>query len=154
MLASPILQVFVLAMLPFGELRVALPLALTVYELPLSVAYPVTVAGNMVPAVAIVYLLDPIADFLSRHNRWAKRFFDWLFGHSLRRHTKRFEAIGAVALVTLVAIPLPMTGAWTGALAASVFGIEPRRSLPLILLGVLIAGAIVAAVTMAGITIF
>ena len=53
-----------------------------------------------------------------------------------------------MALVALVAIPLPGTGAWTGALAAWVFQIRPRRAIPLISLGVLIAGAIVTSITM------
>lgn len=147
MLDPPIVRTLLIAMTPVGELRVALPLALTHYDLPLAVAFPVAVVGNMIPAAAITYLLEPVSGFLSHHSRTAARFFEWLFAHTRRRHSRRFEALGAMALVTFVAIPLPMTGAWTGALAAFVFGITPRVALPLIGLGVVIAGVIVTAIT-------
>lgn len=147
MLDSPVIKTLLIAMTPVGELRVALPLALTHYDLPLAVAFPVSVIGNMLPVVGIVYLLEPVSDFMSRHSRVARRFFEWLFSHTRRRHSRRFEAAGALALITFVAIPLPMTGAWSGALAAFVFGVKPHVSLPLIALGVVIAGVIVTAVT-------
>lgn len=147
MLDSPVLRTMLIAMTPVGELRVALPLALTHYELPFWVAFPAAVIGNIIPAVVIVYLLEPVSRLLSRHSRLAARFFDWLFAHTRRRHSRRFEALGAVALVTFVAIPVPMTGAWTGALAAFVFGISPRTAIPLIGAGILIAGVIVTLVT-------
>ena len=64
---------------------------------------------------------------------------------------RRFHTYGDMALVLLVAIPLPMTGAWTGSMAAWVFNIPARRAIPLIGLGVVIAGIIVTALTLSGI---
>ena len=63
----------------------------------------------------------------------------------------RFEKYGSLALIILVAIPLPMTGAWTGSLASWVFGIPPSRAIPLIAAGVAIAGVVVTVVALSGI---
>lgn len=153
-LDSPIVQVILTAMLPVGELRVALPLALTHYGMSVPLAYALTVFGNMLPIVVIVFWLDPVQEFLSARSKLFKRFFSWLFERTRRKHSKRFETVEGVALMTFVAIPLPMTGAWSGALAAFVFGIPPRKSLPMILLGVMIAGVIVAALTLGVVHIF
>ena len=64
-----------------------------------------------------------------------------------RKYSKKIERRRDLALIVLVAIPLPFTGAWTGALAAFVFGIPIKRSFPLIILGILIAGAIISLTT-------
>jgi uncharacterized membrane protein len=144
-----------IAMIPIAELRVALPVALVVYKMSFWSAFFWSVLGNMVPIFLIVFLLRPAADFLIRHSKWAKRFFDWWFA----RVRKKFE--GGVlkyginlALVIFVAIPLPLTGAWSGAVAAFLFGIPPRRALILIAFGVIIAGIIVGLITGGGLYIF
>lgn len=134
-------------MLPIGELRVALPLALTHYKLDLATAFIASFIGNMAPIVAIVYLLDPVQRALSKRSKLARRFFEWLFRYTRRKHSHRFDALGSLALVTFVAIPLPMTGAWSGAVAAFVFGVRPRVAIPLIAAGVAIAGTIVTVLT-------
>lgn len=150
MFESPLINTLLVAMTPVGELRVALPLAMVHYKMPLAVAFPLVVVGNMLPVVGIVYLLEPVSTFLSKHSRLMERFFEWLFHHTRKRHSHRFETGRDIALVTFVAIPLPVTGAWSGALAAFVFGIPPRRSIPLILLGVIGAGIIVTILVLTG----
>ena len=145
---EPIFKVFLISMIPIGELRVALPLALTVYKMDLITAFFITVLGNMLPLVAIIYLLEPVSNFLMKHSKFFRWFFNKLFHHTRHRHSKKFEVLEELALVTFVAIPLPMTGGWSGALAAFVFGIKPKKSLPLIFLGVLIAGVIVSLITL------
>lgn len=150
MFESPLINTLLVAMTPVGELRVALPLAMVYYKMPFAVAFPLVVVGNMLPVVGIVYLLEPVSTFLSKHSRLMERFFEWLFNHTRKRHSHRFETGRDIALVTFVAIPLPVTGAWSGALAAFVFGIPPRRSIPLILLGVIGAGIIVTILVLTG----
>jgi uncharacterized membrane protein len=147
LLESDILKTFALALMPIGELRVALPVALEVYKISWPVAFIVSVVGNMVPVIFFSFLLDPISKFLMKHSRFFKWFFNWLFERTRKKHSKRFETLEEVALVTFVALPLPITGAWSGTLAAFVFGIPPKKSIPLIFLGVLIAGAIVTLLT-------
>lgn len=147
-MVNEIVQTLIVAMFPIGELRVALPLALTKFELSLPVAFLVSVVGNMIPVVIVVYFLEPVSNFLIKHSKFFKWFFEWLFHRTRKKHSKRFETLEEIALVTFVAIPLPATGAWTGALAAFLFGIPPKKSIPLIGLGVVIAGVIVTILTL------
>lgn len=142
-----IIKTLILAMTPIGELRVALPIALTQFELSLPVAYIVSVFGNIIPVISIIYLLEPVSKFLSKRSKFFKNFFDKLFIKTREKHSKKFEALEEIALITFVAIPLPVTGGWSGALAAFVFGIPPKKSIPLIFIGILIAGVIVALIT-------
>lgn len=141
------LKLLITAMMPIGELRVAIPLGLTTFNLGVVQTYIISVIGNMIPILFIVFLLEPVSIFLSKHIKFFRWFFNYLFERTRRKHSKKFETLEEVALVTFVAIPLPVTGAWSGALAAFVFGIPPKKSLPLIFLGVLIAGVIVTLIT-------
>ena len=100
------------------------------------------------PIHFILWLLEPIAKFLRKHSKRMDKFFDWLFTKTRNKHNKKFERWGALALIGFVAIPLPMTGSWTGALAAFIFGVKYLPALLLILLGVLIAGGIVSLITL------
>jgi len=146
---------FMIAMIPIAELRVALPVAILVYKMSFWPALFWSVLGNMLPIFFIVYLLRPGADFLIKHWRLAKRFFDWWFGRVRRKFEGGVLKYGInLALVIFVAIPLPLTGAWSGAVASFLFGIPPRRALILIAFGVIIAGIIVAALTAGGSYIF
>jgi uncharacterized membrane protein len=141
-------KTLLVAMTPFFELRGSIPLALTVYNLPVWSSYLFSVIGNLIPVVFILWLLEAVSGFLSRHFSFFKRFFEWLFKRTKDRHEQKFEKWESLALVLLVAIPLPFTGAWTGSLAAFVFGIPVRKAFPLIALGVLLAGLIVTLSTM------
>lgn len=148
MFENDILTIFVSSMLPITELRGALPIALLHYKMDFLTAYIVSVLGNFLPIILIIYLLDPVQKFLSKHSKLFRWFFQKLFARTRHKHTKRFETMEEIALLTFVAIPLPMTGGWTGALAAFVFGISPKKALPLIFAGILIAGLIVGALTL------
>ncbi len=148
-----LLVTFVAAMTPVGELRLAIPLAIYTYDVPWLVALPISLVGNMVPVLVLVPGLNRLSRFLLSFPNPAGKLLIWQ-GDRLRRvQSRRFDRYGAWALVILVAIPLPMTGAWTGSLAAWIFRILPHRAIPLIALGVLIAGLIVTGVTLSGIEI-
>ena len=101
------LQVFFMSMLPVSELRLSLPLALTTYHLPFWQAIFLTITGNFIPAVILVYSLGKVSSWLSRKFKFFDKFFSWLFKHTHHRHTKKFEIWGALALISFVAIPLP-----------------------------------------------
>ena len=141
------LVIFLIAASPVVELRGAIPLALLVYELPLWQAFFLSVAGNMVP-VLLLPIFGVVSGRLSRRFSIFEQYFTWLFERTQRKHKKKFERFYAFALVVFVAIPLPFTGAWTAMVAAFVFGIPFRRAFPLILVGVIIAGVIVSALTL------
>ena len=142
------LKVFLIAMSPIFELRGSIPMALGVYHLSVWSAFLISVLGNIVPIIFILLLLESVSGYLSRHSRFFSRFFAWLFERTRKKHAKTFERWKDLALMIFVAIPVPFTGAWTGALCAFVFGIPPKRAFPLITGGVVIAGIIVTLTTL------
>lgn len=147
------LKTFFLAMTPIGELRLSIPLALNNYHLSVSSAYLISLLGNMVPAIFLLWFLGPLSDYLSHRFYFFNRFFSWLFQRNENNHKEKFERWKELALVVLVAIPLPLTGAWTGAICSFVFRIPFKKALPLIFIGVAIAGIAVSLLTI-GITNF
>jgi uncharacterized membrane protein len=145
----PWLATMLIAMLPVFELRAAIPVGHQALGLPLAAAVLVSVIGNILPVIPILLLLGPVSAWLSRYPVF-KRFFDWVFTRTRSKSdlVKKYEMIG---LMLFVAVPLPMTGAWTGAAAAFLFGIKFWPALWAISLGVLIAAAIVTALVLMGI---
>jgi len=139
---SPRMMVFLVAMLPFSELRGAIPLAIGEYGMSPLESLALALAGNLVPVLLLLHLLGPIERRL-RFIGLFDRFFESLFQRTRRRHSERMQRYGALGLVTFVAIPLPVTGAWTGVAIAYVFGIKKRYAFPAIASGVVLAGAIV-----------
>lgn len=143
---SPRIATLFTAMIPIGELRASIPIALSTYGMNIYETFIISVIGNMIPVIAILWILDPVSKFLMKRFNLARRFFNWLFSYTRRRHSKRFEKYEGFALAVFVGIPLPVTGGWTGALIAFVFGIPPKKALLDIFLGVLMAGIIVTVV--------
>jgi len=146
----PELATFLIAALPISELRGALPLGYTVYNLSFLSSFFWAFLGNVVSVAVVLAILEPVSQYLSRHFLIFKRFFEWLFARTRKKNSRKFERWGSLALIAFVAIPLPVTGGWTGAVAAFVFGIPYKKSLPLIALGIFIAGIIVGLLTLAG----
>ncbi len=149
----PEIGVFLLSMLPIAELRIAIPFAIGVYKMPVLPSYFISVAGNIFPVFFILLFLEKISQFLTERSEIAKRFFDWLFCRTRKKFFENYERWGALALVIFVAIPLPFTGAWTGAVAAYLFGIPRKKAFVLISIGVAIAGLIVSLLTIGAIKI-
>lgn len=142
------LATFLIAIIPVTELRAALPLAYKVYGLSAFSAWFYSVLGTFFAMVLIVLLLDPLAAFLSKHIGFLKRFFDWLFEHTRKRANGKMEKYGSWAIFILAATPIPLLGGMTGALAAFVFGVPRKKSLPLLLFGTMVSGGIVLGITM------
>ena len=147
----PVATVF-LAALPVGELRVAIPVAIGVYGMNPLTAYILAVIGNMLPVVPLLLFLESVSKYLRRWVFWDV-FFNWLFTRTYRRHNGKFERYGSIALLFFVAIPLPVTGAWTGCAAAFVFGIQFRHAFLAILGGVMLAGILVTSIVLGGVGI-
>lgn len=139
-----ILTTFFVAMVPVIELRGALPIGVGMGLPPLA-ATGLAVLGNLVPIPFILILLKYIFNFL-RDKKYTKKMIAWLEAKA-EKHRRTIDKYGWLGLVILVAIPLPGTGAWTGALVASCLAMPKKRSFLAISLGVVIAGAIVLAVT-------
>ena len=146
--APPELAVFLVAMLPIAELRGAIPVGIVGFDLPIWLVYVISVIGNLIPAFFLLLYLDPVARWLRRRSKVFDNFFNWLFNRTRNRFSARAEKYGVfIALVTFVAIPLPVTGAWTGSVAAYLFGVPFKRAIAAVTIGVLIAGLIVTVTT-------
>ena len=129
-------------------------MAIGIYHLPPVAAYFLSIIGNAIPVIFVLWLIEPVSGFLMKRIKFCRRFFTWLFERTRANHNHKFEKWGSLALITFVAIPLPMTGGWTGALAAFVFGIPFKKALPLIFLGIMIAGVIVTLMSLGAVEAF
>jgi len=144
----PELQVFLLSMLPLTEIRLALPLALTIYHLDYLIAYFLTVIGNLIPVVFLLLFLKPFSKWLSKRSKICERFFNWWFQKTYQKIIKKVKKYGCyLGLILFVAIPLPLTGAWSGSVAAFLFNIPFWKSFSLITIGVMLAGIIILFLT-------
>lgn len=144
------LAIIIVAAMPVLELRGAIPLGVLVYKMPTLTAAALSVLGNMLPVPVILYGATFVIGILKGRFRWLDTFIDKILERTHRKAEKSFERYRDLALVIFVAIPLPMTGAYSGALAAWLFGVPPRRAIPLVGLGVVIAAVVVSALVNAG----
>ncbi len=133
--------VLILAMLPIFELRGSVPIGILFFKLPVWETAVYSIIGNMLPVIFLLLLLEPVYLRLSRFPRM-DRFFQWLFART-RRKGKLIEKLEILGLVLFVSIPLPVTGAWTGSVAAFLFKIPFWKAFFAILCGVCIACCVV-----------
>ncbi|MBN2191041.1 MAG: small multi-drug export protein [Candidatus Aureabacteria bacterium] len=139
--------VLIIAALPIVELRGAIPVAHLMGMKPFK-AYLISIAGNMIPVIPIILLLGPLTRWLSKFPG-GRKFFDWFFERT-RAKASLVEKYKAVGLALFVAIPLPVTGAWTGCAAAFLFKVKPVFAFIAILSGVMIAGIIMSVISVMG----
>ena len=142
------LIVFLVSMVPLVELRGAIPWS-QAYQLPLLQSYIVCVIGNMIP-VPIIYLFARKVLEWGCDKKYIGKFFTFCIenGHKGGEKLKKKAGNGLfLALLLFVGIPLPGTGAWTGTLAASFLDMGFKKSVIAVLLGVLLAGLIMGAVS-------
>lgn len=147
-----ILLTFLVAMVPVVELRGAIPFGV-VRGLNIWTAIIASVLGNLVPVPFIIL-------FIRRIFAWMRAHMPKLDGLVTRMEKKAEKNRAAVekyafwGLAILVAIPLPGTGAWTGALVAAMMEMRLKRAFPAIVIGVVIAGVIVSIITYGAQAIF
>ncbi|OGN98735.1 MAG: hypothetical protein A2Y58_04010 [Chloroflexi bacterium RBG_13_51_52] len=143
-----ILKVIGTAVLPISELRGAIPLAIGTYQFSWYYAYLFGVIGNLLPVPFILLLFNTVIPQLSRIG-FLDRIMKWYFAWTKSR-SKLIERYGWLGLMIFVAIPLPVTGAWTGSILAALLGLKFRYAFPAIAVGVLLAGVIVTCATALG----
>ena len=139
-----LLWTLLLAMAPVSELRGAIPYGLA-HDIPLGLLLPLCVAANLLPVPLIVLFLRKILAWMQRLGGKPKALAEWLIARGIKKTmmVKKYETLG---LFLLVAIPLPGTGAWTGALVAALMGLRMKFALPAIAGGVAAAGVLVTLV--------
>ncbi len=142
------LIVVIVSALPVTELRGALPIAINLFHMPWHKAFYLAIIGNLLPVPILLLFLDPLAKAVSRVEV-GRRLVNWVFEHT-RRRGKAIERYERIGLTLFVAIPLPVTGAWTGSIAAFLLGLRFRHAFLSILTGIIIAGAIVTSLCLLG----
>lgn len=138
------LKTLVTAMMPILEIRGAIPVGVA-SGLDPWLAFAVGFVGNMLPIPILILLTRKIIEWLKKHNMLVK-LTAWLENKG-SKGAQKVQKYSFWGLFILVAIPLPGTGAWTGALVASLLDMRLKRALPAIAVGVAVAGLIVLLVT-------
>ena len=133
------------AMVPVVELRGAIPIGIKM-GLSYPEAFTISFIGNLLPIPFLILFTRKVFEWLRTKSEWLDSVVSGLEAKAEKNKevVLKYEFWG---LVLLVAIPLPGTGAWTGALVAAMMDMQLRRAMPAIILGVLIAGIIVTMIT-------
>ena len=142
------LIILIISASPIFELRGAIPVAINVFDFPWYYALFISIIGNMLPVPFILLFLDGFVKLL-RKIKLTSRLVDWIFDRTWQR-TGMIQKYKHVGLAIFVGIPLPFTGAWTGALAATILGFSFWRAFTSILIGVVIAGIMVTCLSLMG----
>ena len=145
-LSGKIIATFFMSMLPVGELRVGLPYGLAL-GLDLPVAMVTAILGNTVPVPFIIIYISRVFKWMRRHMPVLDSFITKL-ENKANVKGETVEKYGPIGLLAFVAIPLPGTGAWTGALVAALLNMKVRKATPFIFIGVCSAAIIVALITL------
>jgi uncharacterized membrane protein len=143
-----------LSFMPISELRGAIPFAVA-NNIPWYWAYLYAAVLNALVAPVCWLFLATLHKLLYGGNssgwKWYRNFFDSFVAKARQKLSENVEKWGWIGIAIFVAIPLPFTGAWTGTIGAWVLGISKRRTMLAVIIGVIIAGAIVSAVVILGI---
>lgn len=140
--AAVLLKTFLLSILPISELRGGMPFAFF-NDVPLWLSFLAAVASNMLVTPIAWFFLATFHKLLCRLG-WYRRFFERFIQKARAKISEKVQRHGYWGLMVFVGVPLPVTGAWTGALGAWVLGLDKRKTLLFICLGVLMSGIIVA----------
>lgn len=140
--------IFFVSMLPLVELRGAIPYSV-IFGLDFLPSYIVCIIGNMLPVPFIFFFARRVLEW-GADKKYIGKFFSFCLEKGHKGGTKLQQKAGKglfVALLLFVGIPLPGTGAWTGTLAASILDMDFKTSVIAVMLGVILAGVIMALAT-------
>lgn len=135
---NPVFGTFMVSMIPIIELRGAIPLGIGL-DLNWFWVYVISVIGNLLPIPFVILIIRPLIDWLV-HSKLFHRLGKWLDTRT-KEKSKSVTKYKKLGLLIFVAIPLPGTGAWTGAMIAGILNMRLKDALPAIFGGVAIAGA-------------
>jgi uncharacterized membrane protein len=141
---------FLWSISPIFELRAAIPLGYLHFGLTIQQTFFIALFGNFLAGAIILALLPKIVLFIENYIPIFHTFMNWVFHHTRKKHSHKVEIMGEIVLIFFVAIPLPGSGAWTGALVSYLFGIKYWKAIMLIFIGLTISGISVALLTLSG----
>ena len=145
------LVVILTAMTPVSELRGAIPLGVITYDLSWPRVLVLAIVGNLIPVPIIILGLRRVGTRIERRDDLIGRLLRWRTSRIEKKWGERVRRYGFTAVMLIVAVPLPLTGVWTGSLAVYALRVPLRTGLTAIAAGVVIAGIIVTILTQAGI---
>jgi len=143
MLLPKEILIMLVSMVPVGEVDFGVILS-RVFGMPIEAGIFWSVFGNMIPILLIMWLLEPVSNWLMKHWPFFKKIFTRILEHTHKRHSKNMERIGEVFIAIFIAIPFPGTGAYTAALLCYLFNIPYWKSILSIFVGTLAAAFILA----------
>ncbi|MCX6735304.1 MAG: small multi-drug export protein [Candidatus Peregrinibacteria bacterium] len=138
------LQVFLAAMTPYLNLKLAIPLGMSLH-LPLYKILFFAVAGDLVPALFILYLLGPVSAFLRRVSKPIDTFMEKLFTKTREKHFEKFQKYGAWGIFLFIATPLPGSGNITGGIMAFILGIKFWKTALIVTAGTFVSALLITA---------
>lgn len=144
-------RIFFLSMIPWFEARYAIIVAMD-FGWEWWQAFPIAIAGNMLPIPFVLLFFKYVEKYLRRFEFW-ENIMDRLFSVTRKRANKKIRLYEYLGLILFVALPVPFTGAWTGALIAYLFNLKFSKSLLTIFIGVLIATSIMTIIKLTGLDI-
>ncbi len=138
----------IIGMVPIIELRGAIPIGVFTFHLNYLEAFLCSFIGNILPVYFIVKYIKPLFEFFGRWKPF-KIIIDWASNKASKKieESTRLQNFAALGLFLFVAIPVPGTGAWVGSLIANFLEVPPKKAIPPIVAGVLVAGIIILILT-------
>jgi uncharacterized membrane protein len=143
MINEDLIKVLFAAMMPVGELRLSIPLGILIMDLPILHVFFFSVLGNSIPVIVLIPIIQKVTRFAEELPRPISTIFLWRIKKLSIANSQLFSKYGLLALIILVAVPLPFTGAWTACFASWIFGIPSKKSIPAIIVGIHLAGIMV-----------
>ncbi len=142
------LVVIIISALPIIELRGSLPVAINLFHMPWYRAFCLALLGNLLPVPILLLFFDTIAKVLSKIET-GRKMVNWILERT-RRGSRVIDKYERIGLTLFVAVPLPITGAWTGSIAAFLCGMKFHHAFLAITCGLIIAGTIVTCLSLLG----
>ena len=146
------LLLVLLAIAPISELRGSIPYGI-LKGLPLIPVVAVSIIINALTGIAVYFFLDRIVKFFFSFGIF-KRYYEKIVERSQRKIKEVVDKYGWIGVAIFIGVPLPFTGAWTGALGSYLIGLDKKKSVMAIIIGVLIAAVIVTVTMLTGVSIF
>ena len=133
----------ILGATPIIELRYAAVISQYAFGLTPLQSFICGLIGNIIPVYFIVKYIRPLFDFFGRW-KFFKKIIDWASEKATKKiaESKRLQNFAALGLFLFVAVPIPTTGAWVGSLIANFLDMPPKKAVPPIILGIIVAGII------------
>lgn len=139
---SPYLKIFLAGMSPYLNLKLAIPLGMS-FHLPIFTILFFALAGDLIPALIILALIGPCANFLRKHSKRLDQFIKKLFNKTREKNFHKFQKYGAWGIIFFIAMPLPGSGNITGGIIAYLLGIHYWKTAFIIIVGSTISAILI-----------